>query len=162
VASIAITVSGIVGALAARADAQLAEDHGSGVGNAGADRILLVITVMLVALAAVNAIVITWATTLDNRPSGALARALGATPHQVSAGLSAAQVLPALAGAVLGMPGGLALVAAVSGDEAAYPPLWQLLAVVPMTVLVVAALTIIPARLGAHRPAAEVLQAELA
>jgi len=63
-----------------------------------------VITVMLVALAAVNAIVITWATTLDNRPSAALARALGATPHQVSAGLSAAQVLPALAGAVLGMP----------------------------------------------------------
>jgi hypothetical protein len=120
-----------------------------------------VITVMLVALAAVNAIVITWATTLDNRPSAALARALGATPHQVSAGLSAAQVLPALAGAVLGMPGGLALVAAVSGDEAVYP-LWQLLAVVPMTVLVVAALTIIPARLGANRPAAEVLQAELA
>jgi hypothetical protein len=53
------------------------------------------------------------------------------------------------------MPGGLALVAAVSGDEAVYPPLWQLLAVVPVTVLVVAALTIIPARLGAHRPAAE-------
>ena len=42
------------------------------------------------------------------------------------------------------------------------PPLWQLLAVVPVTVLVVAALTTIPARLGARRPAAEILQAELA
>jgi putative ABC transport system permease protein len=87
---------------------------------------------------------------------------LGATPQQVSSGLSAAQVLPALAGAILGIAGGLALFAAVSGDETANPPLWQLLAVVPVTVLVVAALTTIPARLGARRPAAEILQAELA
>jgi hypothetical protein len=35
-------------------------------------------------------------------------------------------------------------------------------AVVAVTVLVVAALTTIPARLGARRPAAETLQAELA
>jgi len=42
------------------------------------------------------------------------------------------------------------------------PPLWQLLAVVPATVLVVAALTAIPARVSARRPAAEILQAELA
>jgi hypothetical protein len=42
------------------------------------------------------------------------------------------------------------------------PPLWQLLAVVPVTVFVVAALTTIPARLGARRPTAEILQAELA
>jgi putative ABC transport system permease protein len=42
------------------------------------------------------------------------------------------------------------------------PPLWQLLAVAPVTVLVIAALTTIPARLGARRPAAEALQAEIA
>ena len=41
-------------------------------------------------------------------------------------------------------------------------PLWQLLAVVPVTVLVVAVLTILPARLGARRPVAEVLRSELA
>ena len=32
------------------------------------------------------------------------------------------------------------------------PPLWQLLAVVPVTVLLVAALTAIPARISARRP----------
>ena len=136
VVSIFITVSGIVAALAAHAtldhDAQLV-----GGTDPQADRLnqaLLVITLMLVALAAVNAIFVTWATALDAKHSSALARALGATPQQVSTGLSAAQVLPALAGAVLGIPGGLALFAALSGDETANPPLWQLLAVVPVTV----------------------------
>ena len=81
-------------------------------------QVLLVVTVMLLALAAVNAIFITWATALDARHSSALARALGATPGEVSAGLSAAQVLPALAGAVLGVfPGGFALFARHQRDH---------------------------------------------
>jgi ABC-type lipoprotein release transport system permease subunit len=163
-ASVAVTVTGIVAVLAAQAtirqDALLV--GGSDPEADQANQVLLVITVTLVALAAVNAVFVTWATALDARHSSALARALGATPQQVSSGLSAAQVLPALAGAILGIGGGLALFAAVSGDETANPPLWQLLAVVPVTVVVVAALTTIPARLGARRPAAEVLQAELA
>jgi putative ABC transport system permease protein len=162
VVSVAITVCGIVAALATRVDTQLGEDRGSIIKGEELDQVLLVITITLVALAAVNAIFITWATALDAKHSSALARALGATPQQVSTGLSAAQVLPALAGAILGIPGGLALFAAVSSDETANPPLWQLLAVVPVTVLVVAALTTIPARLGARRPPAETLQAELA
>jgi hypothetical protein len=89
---------------------------------------------------------------------------LGATPQQVSTGLSVAQVLPGLVGAVLGVLGGLALFAAVGGgqDGVTGPPLWQLFAVVPATVLLVAALTTIPARLGARRPTSEILQAELA
>ena len=71
--------------------------------------------VILLCLAAVNAIFITWATVLDNRHSSALARALGATPGEVSAALAAAQVLPALVGAVLGVfPGGFALFAAIN------------------------------------------------
>ena len=70
-------------------------------------------------------------------------------------------MLPALAGAILGIPGGLALIAVASSDGTAEPPLWQLLAVVPVTVLVVAALTTIPARHGGRRPTAEILQAEL-
>ena len=161
-ASIAITVSGIVAALAAHADLV---DGSSATDPTQTDRlnqVLLVITITLVALAAVNAIFITWATALDARHSSALARALGATPQQVSAGLSAAQVLPALAGAILGIPGGIGLIAAVDPDSTTLPPLWQLLAVVPGTVLVVAGLTAIPARIGARRPAAEILQSELA
>jgi putative ABC transport system permease protein len=162
--SIAITVSGIVAALAAHAD--LNDSGASVLDPARADRlnqVLLVITITLIALAAVNAIFITWATALDARHFSALARALGATPQQVSAGLSAAQVLPALAGAILGIPGGIALIAAADPDSTTpIPPLWQLLAVVPSTVLVIAALTAIPARLGARRPVAEILQSELA
>ena len=84
------------------------------------------------------------------------------TPREVSAGLSAAQALPALAGAVLGIGGGIGLITAVSPDSVPTPPLLWLLAVVPGTMLVVVALTTIPARLGARRPVAEVLQADLA
>ena len=165
-ASIFVTVTGIVAVLAARAqnsqDAQLV--GGTDPGTVRMNQVLLVITVTLVALAAVNAIFVTWATALDAKHASALARALGATPHQVSTGLSAAQVLPALVGAALGIAGGLALFAALGGgdDGVTGPPLWQLLAVAPITVLVVAALTAIPARLGARRPTAAILQAELA
>jgi putative ABC transport system permease protein len=166
VASIAISVSGVVAALTAQA--QLNSDQpgvGSALNSFRADRlnqVLLLITITLVTLAAVNAIFITWATALDARRSSALSRALGATPQQVSAGLSAAQVLPALAGAALGIPGGIGLFAAVSDTDTIVPPIWQLLAVVPGTVLIIAVLTAIPARLGARRPVAEILRAERA
>lgn len=162
IASIAVTVSGIVAMQAGRA-AMAADWEGASSLDPQADRanqVLLLITIMLVALAAINAIVITWAAALDARHASALARALGATPGEVSAGLSAAQVLPAFAGAVMGVAGGLALWAAI-GDEHD-PTYWQLFTVVPVTVLVVAALTTIPARLAARRPAAEILQSELA
>jgi ABC-type lipoprotein release transport system permease subunit len=165
-AGIAVTVSGVVAVLAARAqilqDAELV--GGTDPSTVRANQVLLVITVTLVALAAVNAIFVTWATALDAKQTSALARALGATPQQVSTGLSVAQVLPALVGAALGILGGLAIFAATGGgdDGVTGPPLWQLLAVVPGTVLVVAALATIPARLGARRPTAEILQAELA
>ncbi len=55
-----------------------------------------------------------------------------------------------------------ALFAALSGDETANPPLWQLLAVIPATILTVAALTAIPVHLGSRRPLAQTLQAEFA
>jgi hypothetical protein len=69
---------------------------------------------------------------------------------------------PAFTGAVLGHPGRDGVYMAVVPDEAPIPPLWWLLAVVAGTVLVVAVLTTIPARLGAWRPVAEILQSELA
>ncbi|MEO3784203.1 FtsX-like permease family protein [Actinocorallia sp. B10E7] len=168
VVSIGVTVSGIYVLLVL--DAFLETQPGSGGYSedqvATLRHVLLLWTVILLALAAVNAIVITWATVLDNRRSSALARALGATPGQVSAALAAAQVLPALAGAIVGvLPGGFALFHAINaitgGDSgrATLPPLWQLLTLVPATVLVVAALTAVPARLGGRRPVAETLQA---
>jgi len=171
VVSIAVTVSGIYILLVL--DAFLETQPGSGGYSkdqvATLRHVLLLWTVILLALAAVNAIVITWATVLDNRRSSALARALGATPGEVGAALAVAQVLPALAGAVVGVfPGGFALFHAINaitgGDSgrAALPSLWQLLALVSATVLVVAALTAVPARLGGRRPVAETLQAELA
>jgi hypothetical protein len=82
-----------------------------------------------------------------------LARALGVTPQQVTVGLSAAQVLPALAGAVLGIPGGFGLFLVVKhGGTMSYPPFWWLISVVLGTLLLVAGLTAIPARIGARRP----------
>ena len=162
-ASIFVAVTGIVAVLAARAqfghDAELV--GGTDPSTDRFNQVMLVLTVSLVALAAVNAIVVTWATALDARHSSALARALGATPRQVSTGLSAAQVLPAVVGAAFGIPGGLALFAALGGGgDGVSTPLWQLLAVVPATVLLVAVLTAIPARISARRPVAEILQSE--
>jgi ABC-type lipoprotein release transport system permease subunit len=126
--------------------------------------VLGVWTVILLALAAVNAIVITWATVLDNRHSSALARALGATPREVTVALASAQLLPALVGAVLGVfPGGFALFAAIVAitggdrDRASLPSLWQSLAVVLAAALGIAALTAVPARLGGRRPVTETL-----
>ena len=84
VVSIAITVTGIVAALAVKAlldhDAQLV--GGTDPETVRANQVLLVITVTLVALAAVNAIFVTWATALDAKHSSALSRALGATPSR--------------------------------------------------------------------------------
>jgi ABC-type lipoprotein release transport system permease subunit len=166
VLSVAITVTGIVAVLAAHAQLSAQQVVGSsGLSNPRADRlnqVLLVITVMLIALAAVNAVFITWATVLDARHSSALERALGATPQEVSSGLSAAQVLPALAGAIPGIPGGILLFNAVSPTKSAHVPPGWILAVLVATPLVIALLTAIPARLGGRRAVAEILQAELA
>lgn len=161
VVSIAVTVSGIYVLLVL--NALLGEQPGTGAYTeaqvAVLRRVLLVWTVILLSLAAVNAIVITWATALDNRYASALARALGATPQEVTVALATAQVLPAFLGAVLGVfPGGFLLFAAINtitggdGDKATLPAPWQLVALVLATVLVVAALTSVPAHLGGRRP----------
>ena len=128
------------------------------------DQVMLVITVVLITLAVINAIFITWATALDARRTLAVARAFGATPQQVALGLAASQTLPALPGAVLGIPAGMGLSAALSHGAAppVYPSIWWLAAAALATVLVTAILTAIPARIGARRPVAEILQAELA
>jgi ABC-type lipoprotein release transport system permease subunit len=166
-ASIAVTVTGLVAVLAFRAVAgERRLGGGSGLGDPVASRdeqMLLVLTTALVALALRNAVFTAWAAALDARRSSALARALGATPQQVSGGLAAAQVLPALAGALLGIPLGIGLFKVANGSgQAAIPSATWLAVVVVATLAAVMVLTGIPARIVARRPSAEVLQAETA
>jgi putative ABC transport system permease protein len=165
VVSIAVTISGVYVVLVLNSFLTGQPPGGYGEPQVATLRhVLLVWMVILFALAAVNAVFITWATVLDNRHSSALARALGATPGDVAAALAAAQVLPALLGALLGaFPGGFALFAAVVAitggdrDRATLPSVWQSAVVVLATVVVVAALTAVPARLGGRRPVTETL-----
>ena len=127
------------------------------------DQVTTVLSVMLVVLAAVNAFFIAWATILDTRHAAALAWALGATPGQVTVGISVAQLLPALLGALAGIPGGIGIYdAAKNGGATAIPAVGWLAVMVAGTVLTVAALTALPARIGARRPVAELLQTETA
>ncbi len=174
--SIAVTVSGIVAVLFAHATlsaSQFGESTGSAnpnlfdVGfvskNAREDQVLLVVTTMLVALAAMNAIFITRAMVQDSRHTSAVTRALGATPDQLAVALSAAQVLPALVGALVGIPGGFELYAVASqGGTSSQPSALWLMAAVLGTIVVIAGLTSIPARFGARTPVAEILQSEAA
>jgi len=126
--SIAVTVTGIVAILASHTFN--ARGH-AGLDNLKIDRLnelAVIITVMLVILAAANTTFITWATVVDARQSSALAHAFGATPRQVSAGLSAAQLLPALPSTIVGIPAGIYLYRAVTHDQLTVPRPWQLLA----------------------------------
>ncbi|HKD89587.1 MAG TPA: FtsX-like permease family protein [Streptosporangiaceae bacterium] len=128
------------------------------------DSVVLVVTVLLVVLATINAIFITQATVLDAQRPSALARAFGATPNQVSTGLTVAQLIPALLGGILSVPAGIFLyriAARVAGGapNASLPVPWMA-AVIVGTVAVVAALTLFPARAGARRPVAVVLRSD--
>jgi putative ABC transport system permease protein len=166
-ASIAVTVTGIVAVLAFHATVNLRTSAGAhGLGNPVVDRdeqMLQVLTVVLIALAVLNAVFTAWATALDASRASALARALGSTPQQVSAGIAAAQLIPALPGALLGIPLGIGLFAAANrAGIVTVPPASWLIATVLGTLLAMAVLTAIPARIRARSPVAEILQAETA
>jgi putative ABC transport system permease protein len=152
-ANIAVTVTGIMAVLGfhAYADDKLAGSSAltaGGLSNPVVNRdeqMLAIITVMLVALAILNALFTTWATVLDAQRSSALMRALGARARQVTSGLVFAQVLSALPGAILGVPlGFLLFTAAVHGGR--LPPASWLAATVLGALVAVAALTLLPAR----------------
>ena len=164
-ASIAITVCGIVAVLAFHATVSRTVAGGSAGGLTNPvvsrdEQMLTVITIMLVTLSALNAVFIAWATVLDARRPAALMRALGARSQQVSTGLLAAQVLSALPGAILGVPLGIVLFRAVGGHQTAPPSALWVVAAVLGTLLAVAGLTTVPARIGARTPAPQILQSE--
>jgi hypothetical protein len=167
VASVAVTTTGIVAVLAFHTTARLKTAGLShGLGNPVFERdqqVLIVVTVVLFALAALNAICAAWATVLDTGRASALARALGASPRQVTAGIAAAQVLPAVPGVLLGIPLGIGLFdVAAQGAGVVVPPALWLAGAALGTVVVLAVLAAIPARVGARRPVSPVLQADSA
>src|SRR5215469_3141978 len=166
-ASVAVTMTGIVAVLTFHATA----DERLGGASSGLpdpvitrdEQMLLVITVALLALAVLNAITTAWATVLDATVSSALARALGATQRQLSAAIAAAQLLPAIPGAILGVPVGLGLFIAASGAGSrgtTIPSVGWLVPAVLATLVAVMGLTAIPAWAGTRRSVIDVLARE--
>lgn len=101
--SVAVVVTGLVAVLTFHASVGKPRFGTGGLEDpvsAEVNQVILVLTVALAGLAAVNATITSWATVLDARRPSALARAFGATPQQVTSSLSAAQLMPALAGAI--------------------------------------------------------------
>ncbi|MEV4575604.1 FtsX-like permease family protein [Nonomuraea jabiensis] len=125
-------------------------------------RLMLAVTILLIVLAIVNTITFTWTTAMEARANMAIARTLGATPGQISAGLSTAQLLANLPGAIIGAPLGIGLFSLFSARNWTPPPSSWLLGAVLATLLTTAALTVLPARLAARRPVAQALSAETA
>ncbi|WP_049557364.1 ABC transporter permease [Nonomuraea sp. SBT364] len=122
--------------------------------------LLIAVSALLIALAVVNIIAFTWTTAMEARPSLAVARALGATPGQVSAGLSIAQLLPCVPGALIGVPLGIGVFSVLSPGNAALAPVSSMLIAALATLLVTVALTALPAHLAARRPVVPVLSAD--
>jgi putative ABC transport system permease protein len=168
-ASTAITVMGVVAVMAGHHAYDVVVgrfDWFAGLSDPVTGRVsqvMAVLTVVLVALAAVNAVITGWATAVDARQPSALSRALGGTARQVSTGLSVAQVIPVLPGALVGIPLGVLLYALANGTgQVVVPPAWWLAGLVVGTLAAAAALTFIPSRMAARAAVASILQAEAA
>jgi ABC-type lipoprotein release transport system permease subunit len=166
-ASLMIAVTMVVTALTVQRQLDVHKDHAaagffsSSAIYESADHVLLVVSVALVCLAAVSATFTAWATVIDTRVVTALARALGATPRQISTGLTVAQLVSGSIAACVGIPAGLLLYEVAGGNlSIATPPLWSLLAVVPGTLIALTLLTAIPAGIGAHKSVAEILRTD--
>ena len=152
--SVAVTMSGLVAVL-------ILHRTVGGVLGPVVSQATTIVSLMLVALAAVNAVFIAWTTALEARHPAAVARALGVTPRQIAAGLSVALLLPAMLGALLGILGGIGLhhIAKEAGPTPVPPLLW-LAAMTIVLLLVLALLTAVPVTIDARWTVAEVLQSE--
>jgi putative ABC transport system permease protein len=120
-------------------------------------------TIALIVLAAINALLIAWTTAVDTAAPSAFARALGATPGQVGAGLALAQSIPALGAAAIGIPFGIAIylaALATGGDDAAAGPGPWLVVAVPAILLLTVALTLVPNQLAARQPVVDALRGD--
>jgi putative ABC transport system permease protein len=169
--SLAIAVTMVVAAITLQSEVNVREQGHNAIGLSGllnsssvggrVTHVVWILGAVLVVLAGINAIFTTWATVIDAERPTALARALGATPRQVSAGLTTAQLLAALVAACVGIPAGLGLYELAGGHVAtANPSILLLIAVLPCTLVAVAIFTFVPARAGARRSVADVLRSE--
>jgi putative ABC transport system permease protein len=170
--SLTIAVTMVITALTLQSEVNVREQSHNTVGLTGllnntsgiggrVTHVVWVLGAVLVVLAGINVIFTTWATVIDAQRPTALARALGATPRQISAGLTTAQLVPALVAACIGIPAGLGLYELAGGNVAdANPSILLLVAVVPCTLVAVALFTFVPARAGARRSVAAALRSE--
>jgi putative ABC transport system permease protein len=164
----AVAVAMVVAALTLQHQVDVKEQRNAWVGlsigssiGARVSHLVFLLGAVLVVLAGINAIFTAWATVIDAARPTALARALGATPRQVSAGLTAAQLVPALVAACIGIPAGLALYQLAGGHVAkTTPSAPTLIAVVAGTLLLAGVLTAVPARLAARRSVADALRTD--
>jgi putative ABC transport system permease protein len=153
-ASVAVTATWIVAVLAFHTMVRVkTAGLPHGLGNPVVDRdeqMLMVLTVVVGMLTVLNALCAAWVTVRDTRLVPALARAFRASPDQVTVGIAAAQVLPAVPGALLGIPLGIGLFAtAAHGAGVVVPPASWLAAAVFTTLAVLAGLAAIAASHGA-------------
>jgi putative ABC transport system permease protein len=169
--SLTIAVTMVVAAITLQSEVNVREqshtvgisgllDSSSSIGGR-VTHVVWILGAVLVVLAGINAIFTTWATVIDAQRPTALARALGATPRQISAGLTSAQLVAGLVAACIGVPAGLGLYQLAGGNVAkANPSILLLAAVLPCTLVAVALFTFVPARAGARRSVADVLRSE--
>jgi putative ABC transport system permease protein len=168
-ASLTIAVATVVAAITLQSEINLREQTPNGTGlvdwsssiGGRVTHLVWILGAVLVVLAGLNAIFTTWATVIDAERPTALARALGATPRQVSRALTASQLLPGLIAACIGIPAGLGLYQLAGGQLAnANPSILVLLSVLPCTLIAVALFTYVPARAAARRSVADALRSE--
>jgi putative ABC transport system permease protein len=121
-------------------------------------QVLLAVTLALVALSALNTVLLGWSTAVQARRALTITRTLGATPGQVVTALCVAQLLPAVPAVAAGIPAGLGLYW-FFGTQVTPPAAWLLTATLA-TLLAVGALTALPAWAHTRKPAGRVLNAE--
>jgi ABC-type lipoprotein release transport system permease subunit len=158
--SLAIAVAGSVVVLYARAS--LASESGPAGGPADPTTaqlraVMTALTVLLSVMAAVNLVFTTRTAAAEARGTLAVVRALGASPAETATGLAVAQLVPAMAGVLVGLGTGAALFRSLASHHPAPSPL-AFAALVALTLLLTAGLTAVPTRLEARRPVADVLR----
>ncbi len=159
--SIAVAVCGSTVVLYAQAS--LHAEHGTTGGPtdpqvAQLHTVTTALTLLLAVMAAVNLVFVTRASAVDARRMLAVARTLGVSPNQAAVGLGLAQLVPAVAGLLLGGVAGAALFHALSSSQQTAPATAQLTGLALLTLVLTVALTALPARLEARRPLAETLR----
>jgi putative ABC transport system permease protein len=121
--------------------------------------VLMAVTLALGTLSVLNTLVLGWSAAAQARRTLTVVRTLGATPGQVVVALCVTQVLAALPGLALGIPGGLVLYWSVS-IEMNLPPTKWLITAAGCILLAIAATTALPAWAHTRSSTGSVLKAD--